>query len=356
MKKIKTLIVDDSTAYRKILSLVADSFDEIEIVATAPNGNIALKKLEQFDVSLVLLDLFMPEMDGVETLGEIRKKFPNILVILISGQTTRNADITVKALEQGAVDFILKPSEKDPEKNLELLKDSLKRVIQFVKIKINLQSFEIPTSREEQKKIIIQSRKKHEVKKFDLIAIASSTGGPEALSKIIPKLSGDLRLPVLLVQHMPPVFTKFLAESLNKQSPLTVVEAEDGQAISPGIVYVAPGGKHLTVKSNNNRKIIQLSDAPPENSCRPSADVLFRSLSSAYTNDILAIVLTGMGQDGLKGICELKKHRCYCITQSAKTCVVYGMPKAVVDAKLSDLEIDLDQIPFQIQSLVKGAK
>lgn len=358
--KIKTLIVDDSAAYRQILSMVAKSFDEIEIIDTASNGKIAIEKLEKTDVNLVFLDVFMPEMDGIETLQTIKIKFPKILVILISGQTTRNADITVKALEIGALDFILKPTGNDPNKNIEMLKNSFQRVLQFIKIKLNLKSFDIPTSSNINKYIKHSnitkpvSKSLNMTKNFSVLAIASSTGGPEALTKFIPFLPKNLHIPVVLVQHMPPLFTKFLAENLNKKSALNVVEVEDGQEILPGTVYIAPGGKHFTVQLVNNKKIAKLNDDPPENSCRPSADVLFRSLPEAFSNDILCVVLTGMGQDGMKGVSIMKTNRCYCITQSAKTCVVYGMPKAVDDANLSDISLDLEQIPNQIQSLVKG--
>lgn len=355
---IKTLIVDDSIAYRKILTEVANKFQEIQVIGSAPNGAIALKKLEGSSIQLVLLDVFMPEMDGVETLKHIRKDFPKTLVIMVSGQTTRNADITVRALEMGAIDFILKPKGKSPEESMSQLKRDFQSILQLVRIKLNLQSFGPSIAKGTYKKPMISGLKKvSQAGSYGVVAIGSSTGGPEALGKVIPNLSADLSVPVVMVQHMPPVFTRFLAESLDKKSRLNVVEGKEGMELKPGCVYIAPGGKHMTVRSFEGKKILGLNENPPENSCRPAVDVLFRSLTSSYTtSNVLAVILTGMGQDGLNGVKALKRQGCYCITQSAATCVVYGMPRAVDEAGLSDKSLPIDSIYFHIQSLLKGVK
>ncbi|EKD28143.1 MAG: hypothetical protein ACD_79C00418G0003 [uncultured bacterium] len=358
---IKTLVVDDSVAYRKILSEVLKAFNEIELTGTAPNGKIALDKIAMHSPNLVLLDVFMPEMDGIETLSEIRKKYPSIYVVMISGQTTRNADITVQALEMGAIDFIMKPKGQDPNENFEQLKKDFIPILKLIKIKLNI-SFIKPLGEKPVGMPVVSAPhippphlKRIVPAVFSLLAIGSSTGGPEALGKVIPFLPANLPVPVVIVQHMPPVFTKFLAESLNKKSQVNVLEAEEGMELTVGKVYLAPGGHHMIIRQEGQKKIICLNDNPPENSCRPAVDVLFRSIANTYGNNgILSVVLTGMGQDGLNGVRTLKRHNCYCITQSSSTCVVYGMPRAVDEAGLSDKSLPVDQIPVFIQSILKG--
>ncbi len=366
--KIKTLIVDDTIAYRKIMTQVVNQFEEIELTGTAINGVDALRKLKVSDVQLVLLDVFMPEMDGVATLKEIRKYYPHILVVMISGQTTRNADITIKALELGAIDFILKPSGNNAVVNMAELKLRVKTILQLVRIKLKLHAIQSNI-----KKTAVSGIKKPFVpttssfvkppqrlstslpKTFRILAIGSSTGGPEALNKFIVNLPQDLPVPVVIVQHMPPVFTKFLAESLDKKSKLKVVEAMEGMKLEPKHVYLAPGGKHMIIRKIGGEHIIGTNDNPPENSCRPAVDVLFRSVASVYKDSgVLAVILTGMGQDGMKGVKALKRQKCFCITQTAATCVVYGMPKAVDDAQLSDRSVDIEKIASNVESLIKG--
>jgi two-component system chemotaxis response regulator CheB len=189
-----------------------------------------------------------------------------------------------------------------------------------------------------------------------VVAIGVSTGGPEALTKLIPQLPADLAVPVVLVQHMPPVFTKSLADSLAKKSPLRIVEASDGETIQRGSVYIAPGGRHMVVRraeGAGNAVVVGLNDGPPENSCRPAVDVLFRSVAAVYGDKgILTVILTGMGSDGCAGVRTCKRASCFCITQSEATCVVYGMPRAVDEAGLSDLSLPLDKISAEIVTRV----
>jgi len=367
--KIRTIIVDDTIAYRKIMTQVVKQFEEIELVDTAINGVDALRKLKDNNIQLVLLDVFMPEMDGVATLKEIRKNYPDILVIMISGQTTRNADITIKALELGAIDFILKPSGGNATLNMAELKIRIKNILQLVRIKLKLSSIKstinktasssrIKSSSFINKSSIVKPSQRVTgalPKTFRLLAIGSSTGGPEALNKFIVNLPQDLPVPVVIVQHMPPVFTKFLAESLNKKSKLTVVEASEGMKLEARKVYLAPGGKHMIIRNIGGEHIIGTNENPPENSCRPAVDVLFRSIANIYKDSgVLAVILTGMGHDGLKGIKALKRKRCLCITQKASSCVVYGMPKAVDDEQLSDKSIAIEQMASNVESLIKG--
>jgi two-component system chemotaxis response regulator CheB len=189
---------------------------------------------------------------------------------------------------------------------------------------------------------------------FGVCAIGVSTGGPEALSRLIPAISDPLPVPILCVQHMPPMFTKSLAESLTRKSKISVVEASEGEVVTAGIMYIAPGGHHMVVRNKDGKVVIGLNEEPPENSCRPSVDVLFRSVANTYgERGILGVVLTGMGNDGCSGMRVLKRKGCYCITQSEQTCVVYGMPRAVDEAGLSDKSIPLESIAGEIESLMK---
>jgi two-component system chemotaxis response regulator CheB len=197
-------------------------------------------------------------------------------------------------------------------------------------------------------------------RKPDLVVISASTGGPNALSEVIPRLPADLGVPVLVVQHMPSFLTFSLARSLNDKSPLRVHEAAEGELLRPGTVYVAPGGRHLLLRSRRGgtpapERTLALGDGPPENSVRPSADVLFRSVAEVFEGHVLAVIMTGMGNDGMRGVQALKSSGCYCITQTAETCVVYGMPRAVDEAGLSDESADLEALAERIAVLVKGS-
>jgi two-component system chemotaxis response regulator CheB len=195
--------------------------------------------------------------------------------------------------------------------------------------------------------------------KVEVVAIGVSTGGPNALAKLVPKLPGDLGVPVVVVQHMPEDITVSLAASLSKRSTLNVREGADGDELRPNVVYLAPGGNHMVVERDESggslvSRRIRLNNAPPENSCRPSVDVLFRSLVKAYDGDILAVIMTGMGGDGVKGVQTMKQKRCYCLTQTEETCVVYGMPRSIDEANLSDEKVDLEYLAERIVTLVNG--
>lgn len=352
---IKTLIVDDSVLYRKSISEVAASFKEIEVTGTAPSGDIAIKKMSQHPVDLVFCDVHMPGKDGVETTAEIRKIFPETLVVMMSGVSDRGADITIRALELGAIDFIKKPSASTVKENYDYLHKHIENVLRLVKIKLSTSRIlnrtkSVGTLNDKQTGKSSSKQMTKTPKTFSILAIGVSTGGPEALNKLIPQLPLNLPVPCVLVQHMPPTFTQSLAESLNRKSSLTVCEAVEGQPLNKGTIYIAPGGRHMTLTQRDNCVTIGLNDGPPENSCRPSVDVLFRSVASVYGGKgILAVILTGMGSDGCKGVRAMKRKGCFCITQSHNTCVVYGMPRAVDEAGLSDISLPLDEIALEIR-------
>lgn len=352
---LRTMVVDDTVTYRKILSDVLREIPGIEVIGAAASGAIALKKIGPEKVQLVLLDVYMPDMDGVETLKRIKAEFPDVIVVMVSGISTRNADITVEALSLGAVDFVRKPDGPDAASNFARLKSNITSVLRYVNLR-DLPSGAVGKAGEpaadrpaapEPRRIAAPPRS------FGVCAIGVSTGGPEALTRIVPAFSGPLSVPILCVQHMPPVFTKSLAESLAKKSRMPVVEAQDNQRVEPGVMYIAQGGHHMVVRSQDGGVVVGINDEPPENSCRPAVDVLFRSVAAAYGDrGVLAVVLTGMGSDGCSGMRALKRRGCYCITQSERSCVVYGMPRAVDEAGLSDKSVALEEIPREIEILV----
>jgi len=347
---IKTLVVDDTILYRKIVSDVVSSFSHMELVGTAPSGDIALKKMALSPVDLVFCDVYMPGKNGVETLGEIQKQFPRTLVVMMSGISDRAADITVKALSMGAIDFIQKPDGSSIEENVARLKEAVSAVLRLVNIRMSTRRTTgsvspVQKTAPEKPGASPPQRIAATPRTFGICAIGVSTGGPEALNKLIPALPATFPVPIVLVQHMPPKFTRSLAETLDKKSALHVVEGEAGQVLTKGTVYIAPGGRHMTVRNEGEKTVVALNDGPPENSCRPAVDVLFRSVGAAFgERGVLAAILTGMGSDGLNGVRMLKRKGCYCVTQAQTSCVVYGMPRAIDENGLSDFSCAIEEV------------
>ncbi|MFH1147050.1 MAG: chemotaxis response regulator protein-glutamate methylesterase [Pseudomonadota bacterium] len=366
MSNLRVLVVDDTVTYRRILTDVVNSLAGAEAVATANNGKIALAKMRQDRPDLVLLDLVMPEMDGLETLSRIREEFPDVGVIMISGSSKSQAVDTVKALELGAMDFIAKPEERDPGKSFNQLKNDLRplltlfitrRHVKGITLKPKEQSrkTEVPRGENPCHVSVLPNRAFHS---DSLVLIGVSTGGPNALGEVIPRLPANFKLPILIVQHMPPSFTASLAEHLNKKSSIVVKEAQDGDLVIPGRALIAPGGRHMVVRykagdnSNMPGIVVGLNDLPPVNSCRPAVDVLFGSVAECNIQRTLAVIMTGMGEDGMAGVRSLKGKGCYCLAQSEDSCVVYGMPRAVVEAGLADEVMPLDRIAERIIRIV----
>lgn len=369
MQPIRVLVVDDTATYRKILSDVVESISEAELAGTAPGGRIALKKLEQTVTDVVLLDIFMPEMDGIATLSRIRAKFPDVSVVMISGATTRDADITVKALQMGALDFVPKPRSNDYAAGIAELSAALRPILRAVEIKRLMRlggnaggavRGPVCAASKPDAPPTTPDAAAHFAptpSRFDLVVIAVSTGGIKALHSVISPLPADLPAPVLIVQHMPEMFTASLADNLAKHSSLGVREARDNELVAGGSALIAPGGRHMTVRQTLGLRgvlRIGINDSPPVNSCRPSADVLFRSVAATDVGGVLAVILTGMGCDGAAGVAALKRKGCYCISQDEQSCVVYGMPRAVVERGLSDETLPLDAIAARIAALATG--
>ena len=361
--KLKVMVVDDTIIYRKILKDIIAKFSNCEIVGTASNGQIALTKMDNYKPDLILLDVEMPRMDGLQTLKEIKKINSTIGVIMVSGVNERQAAITMEALSSGAIDFVPKPIGNNINDNIQKLSSDLKPLIDIFYSKKYPSTRATVIRKPEPRRTVRDIRKPERAireplrrhtaniasSRIDVLAIGVSTGGPNALASFIPKLPADLGVPVLLVQHMPATFTKSLAEHLNKKSQLEVVEAEDGQYIRSNVVYIAPGSKHMVVNGDQ----LSIIDTMPVNSCKPSVDVLFDSIPKKYKNNILSVIMTGMGSDGLNGVRNLNKLGCYNVTQSADSCVVYGMPRAVDEANLSNEKVHLDSLAKRVTEIVK---
>jgi len=353
--KIKVLVVDDMLTYRTILSRVLREFPDVEVSGSVGNGKLALEQMQKVPADLILMDLEMPVMDGLQTLPELRRLYPRSQVVLISGTNRSSADLTLQALQLGAMDFIPKPSEESFTANIEALKEKIKGVLaacQSARKKVVTPLIK-PVGSAIGASPATVARTVPSTHKFDVLAIGVSTGGPNALTEFLPGLPANLGVPVVLVQHMPAYFTASLANMLNHKCALTVKEAEDNEALINNTVYIAPGGRHLSIKKRVAASPLTiLTDTEPVNSCRPAVDVLFNSLPAVYGANILSIVLTGMGSDGMAGVRTIKGKGGYSLTQTEQSCVVYGMPKAVDDQGLSDERVDIKEMANRVKQLL----
>lgn len=364
---VRVLVVDDTVVYRRVLSDLLSSVPGIELVGTASNGRIAMQKIEQLRPDLVTLDLEMPEMNGLDVLRQLRATSSTVGAIMLSAFTTQGAEETIAALSLGAFDFVLKPSTGNMEHSVKTLRSELIPKIQaFARAAAVRQRLRqpapvvpYPASRISATGDVVQRMRKAAsgpAGKPEVVAIGISTGGPSALSKMLPGLPPDLAAPVLIVQHMPPKFTKSLADDLNNRCRLAVSEAVNGQPILPGSILIAPGGHQMKVERIDGALIARVTDDPPENNCKPSVDYLFRSVAYSCGRNSLAVVMTGMGSDGALGCRLLKRNGAAIITQDEATCVVYGMPKPPAEEGLSDVVAPLDKIAAEITRFAgKGA-
>ncbi len=348
MQKIRVLVVDDSTVMRRLLSDALASDPALEVVGTAPNGRIALDKLPQLNPDVVTLDIEMPEMDGLATLPELRKNYPKLPVIMFSTLTQKGAINTLNALSLGASDYVTKPSNLGSVvAGMAAIKEQL-----VPKIKALCPSSQPHIPRVTGRQATPAPRHRGPFAKVGLVAIGVSTGGPNALTNLLQRLPADFPVPIVIVQHMPPVFTRYLADRLNTVSPLKVFEAKGGEPLSRGTVYLAPGDFHLTVARTSQGLVTCLNQKPPENSCRPAVDVLFRSVAEVVGPASLGIILTGMGQDGLRGCEAIRQAGGRILAQDEASSVVWGMPGAVFNAGLVDKLLPLDGIPAELSKFL----
>ena len=354
---IRVLIADDSVVVRRLLSDILSADPGITIVGAAANGKLALVKLAQTSPDLVILDVEMPEMDGLETLTEIRRLHPRLPVIMFSTLTERGASVTLEALALGATDYVTKPSNTGSlaESRQRVADELIPRIIQLVgrrrPVSPALAKAAPPVVRAP---MPAPPKRRGPAEPVDVLAIGVSTGGPNALASLLPMLPADLPVPVLIVQHMPPVFTRLLAERLDRQSAIRVCEAQDGMVVEPGRVYIAPGDHHLTVVNERGRVVVRLNQGPQEQSCRPAVDPLFRSVAEAYGAHTLAVVLTGMGADGMRGATRIAEVGGVILAQDEASSVVWGMPAAVVQAGLAEAVLPLDRIADAVLSRISA--
>ncbi len=353
---ISILVVDDTILYRKLVSDIVGAVPGVRVVGTAPNGKIALARIALLKPDLVTLDVEMPEMNGIEVLQEARKAGIGSEFLMVSALTTRGAELSVRAMELGAYDAIAKPDGVSINREgfageLRVKVEALARRGEIRKILSGKQGAPLPptSAAAESGKADAAPRPRKEGP-CEIVAVGVSTGGPAALLEVIPFLPAHLKVPVLIVQHMPALFTASLARSLESRGKLPVKEGENGEPVKAGVVYIAPGGKQMRVDlgADAMTKIIRVTDEPPENHCKPSVDYLFRSVARHYYGRALALVMTGMGDDGARGAGEIRRSGGEVLVQDEATSVVWGMPGAVVALGNADSVVPLDRLASEI--------
>jgi two-component system, chemotaxis family, protein-glutamate methylesterase/glutaminase len=363
---ISVLVVDDSVVVRRLIVDALGAAENIEVVGTASNGLLAQTKIDQLQPDVITMDIEMPQMDGIEAVRELRKRHKQIPVIMFSTLSASGASATLEALAAGATDYVTKPS------NVGSVTESIAAVREQLVPKIHALGGKRrpgspvsaapvrPTSRPAATPAgappVRPAARRAPGGRIDLLAIGSSTGGPDALTKVLTGLPADLGVPIVITQHMPPVFTKMFAERLDRSTPLHVVEAGDGMELTAGWAYIAPGDQHLVFHRRGTATLTQLSGAPPENSCRPAVDVMFRSVASLWGGSAHATVLTGMGHDGRSGAKVMRDAGAEILAQDEATSVVWGMPGAVVGAGLADEVLPLDRIAAFLVNRVKSSR
>jgi two-component system chemotaxis response regulator CheB len=350
MPKIRVLVVDDAVVFRRLLANELASDEALEVAGTAANGRIALERMTQVNPDVVILDVEMPEMDGLATLVELRKTYPRLPVIMFSALTERGAAATLDALARGASDYFTKPAHANGlDASLEVIREQL-----IPKIKA-LHARGTPTKAGRSAPCSsttppapVPTARSVSLAPVEILAIGASTGGPNALAEIFRRLPASFPVPIVIVQHMPPMFTRLLAERLSAESSIPVKEAGSGTILQPGHAWIAPGDYHLGVVREGKQVGLRIHQEPPENSCRPAVDVLLRSLAPVFGSNSLTLILTGMGQDGLRG-CELVREAGgQILVQDEATSVVWGMPGHVARAGLADRVLPLSLIADEI--------
>lgn len=343
---IKVMVVDDSAVVRGLMTRALEQDPLIRVVASAHHGAMALGLLKQYPVDVIILDIEMPEMDGMTALPKLLAMDPNVKIIMASTLTHRNASISLEALKKGASDYLPKPSAS----NQEAVKHFYRELIEKVKA-LGGKTYDISP--------VPVSAAPAPVAKRDIqpraIGIGASTGGPQALLAFFEKFKGKpSKLPIFITQHMPATFTAIMAENIAGVSGRPCAEAQDGEVVQPGHIYVAPGDFHMEVIAGKPGPIIRLNQNPPENFCRPAVDPMMRSLASVYGNGLLAIIFTGMGHDGLKGCQEVVKAGGVVTAQDEASSIVWGMPRAVSEAGICTRILPPQGLADYVLSLGEG--
>lgn len=359
MSKIRVLVVDDAVVVRRMLTEVLDADPDIEVVGIAANGRIALQKIPQVTPDIVTLDIEMPELNGLETVTEIRKLWPRLPVIMFSTLTERGAAATLEALSRGASDYVAKPA------NVGSVTIAQQRIRDDVIPKIKALTAAVtgirpaglvpsPLDKPRVMRPVIPI--KTSTRPIELLAIGASTGGPNALAAVLEHLPADFPVPIVITQHMPPVFTRFLAERLTARCKLKFYEGKQGAILTPGVGWIAPGDWHMLVAREGANVCLRLHQEPPENSCRPAVDPMFRSVAEVYGASTLAVILTGMGKDGLRGCEHVRAVNGQIFAQDEASSIVWGMPGFVANAGLADSVLPLDQVATEIVRKVSQSR
>lgn len=374
---LKVMVVDDSALYRQLVKNTLRNVPDVQVIGLASTGLEALAKIPELRPDLLTLDVQMPDMNGLELLREIKKRRLGVKAIMLSSLTAQGAQVTTDALLAGAFDFIQKPNSNDAETNRKLLDELLSEKIKAFR---ESRSLTMPSrsaidaisrSTESKSKVDVEhsltdaavasvkpspTTSSAKPSRIDAVIIGTSTGGPLALREVIPKLPGTLGVPVFVVQHMPPGYTKSLAARIGEMSSLAVQEASNNMIVEPNQVYMAPGGLHMGIESQRGRFIISNSDLPPEHNCRPAVNYTLRSAVQAYSGHLLVAILTGMGRDGTEGCRLVRQHGGSVLAQHPDGCVVYGMPKAVVEEQLANRVVPLEKMATWIARMVEASR
>lgn len=365
---LRILVADDSSVFRRAIIDALASLPDVQVVGSAPNGKIALQKVLDLKPDLLTLDMEMPELDGLAVLAALKRAGSTTSVMVISAVTLRGGQLTMQALEKGAFDFLTKPQGKDAAESKAMMARELAPRLKALSHRRQIREILRPGARGTSPPAPSvsstlatvtpagrESTLRGPAARPEIVLIGVSTGGPAALARLLPSLPKDLGVPIAVVQHMPPIFTQSLAESLSSKCNLRVREAAEGDKFEPGLVLIAPGGRHMRLAPCPDAIArAQITDDPPENNCRPAVDYLFRTAANGFPGRAMAVILTGMGNDGTMGLRLLKRHGCFTIAQDEASSVVFGMPKAAIEAGVVDLVLPLDAIAAKILATVKG--
>ncbi len=353
---VKVLLVDDSAVCRGFILRLFEKDAQIDVHAVATNGKEALEKIKRQDFDVVILDVEMPVMNGLQAIPEIQKEKPDLPIIMASALTGPGAQASLEALELGASDCVLKPSTTSVVKDFQSIQGELTRKVLQLGQRYKTEKGRKSTTQAPPPKALPKAspRENSKTSTPHVLAIGASTGGPNALVEFFASLGKDFPLPVLVTQHMPPLFTQILAERLEKASLIQAAEAEDGEVIKPGKIYVAPGDIHMLVKKSGGKEVISLEKSPPENFCRPAVDPLFRSVGDCYKSNAIACVFTGMGEDGKSGAEYLSKKGVPIYVQDRESSVIWGMPGAIASAGLATEILPPIELARLIRKIVKG--
>ncbi len=365
MSTINVIVVDDSAFMRKSLATMIEAHPQLKVVATGRDGKEGVELIKKFRPDVVTMDIEMPVMDGLSALSVVMKECPTP-VMMVSSLTTEGATATLDALERGAVDFIpkqlsyvsldiLKIKDLLHEKIIAIASSRRPRRLGDVGLQRSPLATGSTTSGVSGAAQPLSALRSMPAGGFGAVLLGISTGGPQALMKLAPKLSAKISVPIVVVQHMPPKFTASLAERLNAACPLPVHEVQDGDIMEAGHVYIAQGGKQLQFQRATARTIMRVTDNSSGTIYKPSVDVMMNSAVEQIRRPMLGIIMTGMGRDGLEGVRALKKAGGYIVAQSEDSCVVYGMPRSVIEARVSDITLSMDDIPVAISKLCANA-